>query len=177
MTVQLVEETVVTNLDAALEVNDTSTAVPVSRWGAFLASIVFATALASAGATVTVQVASHTGRKRFEVAESGTAVVESDPELVNQVEELFEQGASEFFEDGVHSAFSRSLLLMLAEHGGRLSWPSRNICFRPTLSRTSCRKHFAGWRTSAIRRRSWNVGASSSARCMIVRPVCATGRS
>jgi hypothetical protein len=122
MTVQFVEETVATNLDAALEANDTSTArplteVPVSRMGALVASFVLATALASAGAAGTVQIASHTGRRRFEVAESGTAVVESDPELVDHVKELFEQGASEFFEDGVHSAFSRSLLLTLAEHG------------------------------------------------------------
>lgn len=122
MTVQLVEETVSTNLDAALEANDTSTArpvtgVPVSRWGALIASVVLTTALASGGAGGPVQIASHTGRKRFEVAESGTAVLESDPELVNQVKDLFDQGASQFFEDGVHSAFSRSLLLMLAEHG------------------------------------------------------------
>lgn len=122
MTVQFVEETVATNLDDALEANETSTArpvteVPVSRWSTLIATVVIASALAYVGTGGTVQIASHTGRKRFEVAESGTAVVESDPELVNQVNELFEQGASEFFEDGVHSAFSRSLLLMLAEHG------------------------------------------------------------
>lgn len=122
MTVQFVEETVATNLDAAFEANDTSTARPVSqvpanRVGALIASVVLATALASAGAAGAVQIASHTGRRRFEVAQSATALVESDPELVNQVTDLFEQGGSEFFEDGVHSAFSRSLLLMLAEHG------------------------------------------------------------
>lgn len=122
MTLQFVEETVATSLDTALETNDTSTAspmteVPINRVGALVASIVLATALAAISPAGTVQIASHTTRRRFEVAESGTAVVDSDPELVNQVRELFEQGASEFFEDGVHSEFSRSLLLTLAEHG------------------------------------------------------------
>jgi HEAT repeat protein len=57
-------------------------------------------------------------RRRDEIAaESSTADVERDPELLKQVEEVFKQGASEFFQDGMFSHFSRSLLSLLAQNG------------------------------------------------------------
>ena len=50
-------------------------------------------------------------------AESSTAAVDVDPLLLAEIRELFEQGASEFFHDGVHSNFSRTLLTTLVQHG------------------------------------------------------------
>lgn len=51
------------------------------------------------------------------VAESSTAAVKRDVELLRQVQNIFEQGASEIFYDGVYSTFSRRLVAMLAQHG------------------------------------------------------------
>jgi len=60
----------------------------------------------------------YTGTRRHDtLSESETAGTECDPELVREVRELFEQGASEFFEDGMRSSFSRSLLWFLSRHG------------------------------------------------------------
>ena len=57
-------------------------------------------------------------RKRDEIAaESSTELFEVNPILLRQVRELFEQGASEFFQDGMHSIFSQRLIEMLARYG------------------------------------------------------------
>jgi hypothetical protein len=88
-----------------------------SRSGLFLAGLVLWAALITAGTAGTIP-EGYTRRRRDETtAESSTADVERDPELLNQVKRLFEQGASEFFQDGMYSAFSRALLVMLSQHG------------------------------------------------------------
>lgn len=56
-------------------------------------------------------------RRDDAIAESSTAETEVDPLMLQQVRELFDLGASEFFHDGMHSRFSRTLLRMLAGHG------------------------------------------------------------
>jgi hypothetical protein len=87
--------------------------LPVYRPGRFLASIVFGATLAVGG----TETQSWWRRRQDVVAESSTAAVEVTPFLLQEVRELFEQGASEFFRDGMHSNFSRRLLALLARHG------------------------------------------------------------
>jgi len=54
------------------------------------------------------------GRRREEFpAESSTLAAGVDPVLLQNVKDLFEKGASEFFHDGMDSNFSRSLLSLL----------------------------------------------------------------
>jgi hypothetical protein len=73
------------------------------------------TSVASFGA---VPVGSYFRRRQGEiVAESSTAEIECDPELVVRISELFERGASEFFRDGMSSDFSRALVAILAQNG------------------------------------------------------------
>jgi len=127
MTVQIVEETAATDRDITPKTDEdvgtsvrqdgSAPVVSLARPGLLIASVVVSAVLASGGVMPTVLI-NYTGRKRYEAAtESGTLAVECDPELVDQIRELFEQGASEFFQDGVHSAFSRTLLATLAQHG------------------------------------------------------------
>ncbi len=49
--------------------------------------------------------------------ESGTTEQECDPALLEHIREIFRRSRAEFFEDGMHSAFSRALLAVLAKHG------------------------------------------------------------
>jgi len=56
-------------------------------------------------------------RRDTVVAESSTLATEVNPHLVREIRDLFEQGACEFFQDGVESAFSRTLLRILKQHG------------------------------------------------------------
>jgi hypothetical protein len=51
------------------------------------------------------------------VAESSTADREVDYRLCEEVRELFEQGATEFFQDGMSSRFSGRLLKLISLHG------------------------------------------------------------
>jgi hypothetical protein len=86
----------------------------VRRPGQFIAAALLA-AMAGMGGTEPPFMVS---RRRDEaVTESSTELFEVDPVLLIHVRELFEQGASEFFEDGMRSNFSRSLLSMLTQHG------------------------------------------------------------
>lgn len=92
--------------------------VRLARPGLFLAGVVLIAGLATSGATGAFSVADLNRRRRDDVtAESSTGAVEVDPLLLKEIRELFEQGASEFFHDGVHSNFSRTLLQTLAQHG------------------------------------------------------------
>ena len=127
MTVERFKETASTRFDEApLETDEgASTGLPtnflpvrLTRPGLFVAGIVLSAALTAGGSLGAVSVADYARRRRDDVAaESSTAAVEIDPALLKDVRELFEQGASEFFRDGVHSNFSRTLLRTLAQHG------------------------------------------------------------
>ena len=92
--------------------------VRLARPGMFIAGLVVSAGLAAGGTLGAFSVADLRRRRRDDVtAESSTAAVEIDPLLLKEIRELFEQGASEFFHDGVHSNFSRTLLKTLAQHG------------------------------------------------------------
>lgn len=57
-------------------------------------------------------------RRRDEFpAESSTIAAAIDPVLLQDVKDLFEKGAAEFFQDGMDSNFSRSLLSLLGSRG------------------------------------------------------------
>lgn len=87
----------------------------VPRPGMLLAGFVLLAALSSPSVTVPVE---NYFRRRDELtAESSTADIERDAELTKQVEKIFEGGASEFFEDGMYSQFSRSLIGLLTQYG------------------------------------------------------------
>jgi hypothetical protein len=88
-----------------------------SRSGLFLAGLVLFAALTTAGVSGTAPTGIYSNRRRDEIAtESSTAEVERDPALLQQVESVFAQGASEFFEDGMSSNFSRSLMAFVAQY-------------------------------------------------------------
>ena len=92
--------------------------VAVRRPGPLIASIVLSVALATGGPLVAFSVPDvRRTRREDAAAESSTAAVEVDPLLLKEIRDLFDQGASEFFHDGVHSHFSRTLLKTLALHG------------------------------------------------------------
>lgn len=83
-----------------------------------IAGLVLSAALTTGGPVGAFSIADLSRRRRDDVAaESSTAHVDLDPLLLNEIRELFEQGASEFFRDGLHSNFSRTLLRTLAQHG------------------------------------------------------------
>lgn len=127
MTVELFEDSASTSPAHAPPQTDegASTALPTDvlavppTWPqSFIAGIVLSAALAAGGAQGTLSVADLRRRRRSDVAaESSTAAVEVDTFLLKEIRELFEQGATEFFHDGVHSNFSRTLLKTLARHG------------------------------------------------------------
>lgn len=89
----------------------------LAKSGMWVAGLFLLAALMTAGSTGTATVGTYLRRRDEIVAESSTAEVERHPELLRQVESVFEQGADEFFQDGMHSNFSRSLLAMLARYG------------------------------------------------------------
>lgn len=90
--------------------------VRLARPGLFIAGLVLSAALTTGGTVVTL--ADPTRRRSDDVAaESSTADLEIDRVLLDEVRELFEHGAAEFFHDGVQSNFSRTLLRMLALRG------------------------------------------------------------
>jgi hypothetical protein len=90
--------------------------VRLARPGLFIAGLVLSAALTTGGTLV--ELADPTRRRRVDVvAESSTVDTEIDGALLNEVCELFEQGAAEFFHDGMQSNFSRTLLRMLAMRG------------------------------------------------------------
>lgn len=127
MTVELFKDTASTSPEEAPPQTDegASTGLPadamgirLARPGLFIAGLVLSAALATGGPAGTFTFADVSRRRRDDVtAESSTAAVEVDPLLLKEIRELFEQGASEFFHDGVHSNFSHTLLKTLAQHG------------------------------------------------------------
>ena len=127
MTVERFKETASTSLEEVPPQTDgrASTGLPsdvvgvrLSRPGLFLAGIVLSAAMSTSGQPGAFSVADLSRRRRDDVtAESSTAGVEVDPRLFEEIRELFEQGGSEFFTDGMHGTFSRTLLKTLAQHG------------------------------------------------------------
>jgi hypothetical protein len=128
MTIRFIEETATTAGDSespSLAGEDSaSTAAspfgsPLSKPGRFIAGVVLAAALSAGGPTGLATLTTGFGsRRRYAIAgESGTEAREVDLALQHEVQELFEQASSEFFQDGVHSYFSRRLLVLLAERG------------------------------------------------------------
>jgi len=89
----------------------------LERSGVLLAGLVLWAALTTAGPTGTAPIGPYFRRRNEIAAESSTAELERDPELAKQVEQIFKQGASEFFQDGMYGHFSRALLAVLAQHG------------------------------------------------------------
>ena len=90
--------------------------VRLARPGLLVAALVLSAALG--GTQGVFSVADLSRRRRYDIAaESSTATVEADPILLKKIRDLFELGASEFFHDGVHSSFSRTLLRLLAHNG------------------------------------------------------------
>jgi hypothetical protein len=120
----LTEESAATSLerDEELAVPESGTAATEVPWrnrrGQFLASIVLTAALSISPGSAIIEAG--TGRRRnTELSESDTSDEQPDPALVSEARELFDRGASEFFEDGMHSSFSKALLKFLAAHGRR----------------------------------------------------------
>jgi hypothetical protein len=56
-------------------------------------------------------------RRREIVAGAESVLASVDPALVEQMRQILERGASEFFEDGVESNFAQELLLSVMNHG------------------------------------------------------------
>jgi hypothetical protein len=125
MTTQVLEETAATSSDqdstterGASTINpELKTQVSIWRPGLVVAGAVLAAALAAGGSQFTLTT-SQRRRLDSEFAASGTAAFECDAEILDEVRLLFDQGATEFFHDGLHSHFSRRLLDLLARHGG-----------------------------------------------------------
>jgi hypothetical protein len=83
-----------------------------------LATLFLLAVLSTAAPTGTAPAIEAYPRRRDQiVAESSTSDVECDLEVRRQIEQVFEQGASEFFQDGMYSHFSRSLMAILAQYG------------------------------------------------------------
>jgi hypothetical protein len=129
MTIQLVEETAATGLDT-VHIREDSAATGMSRQtaellmksarpgpGPLVAAFVLSAALTSGAAMGIAPVVMNTGRRDEISAESSTTLPEYDSELLDQISDLFERGASEFFHDGVQSAFSKGLLTIVAHRG------------------------------------------------------------
>ena len=101
---------------------ESSTALPedtieVSRRRAkWLATLVLGAAMAT-GPVPSPYTHLYSRRQDEFPAESSTLASAIDPVLLQNVKDLFEKGASEFFHDGMDSNFSRSLLSLLGSRG------------------------------------------------------------
>ncbi len=125
MIVQHFEETAATSSEQILVQTDhgVSTSrtpdvmgVRLLRPGLFIAGIVLSAALSSGGQTGN-SISLPPRRNDDVICESSTSAVEVGPVLLEEVRELFEQGGSEFFHDGMHSKFSQRLVRTLSQHG------------------------------------------------------------
>jgi hypothetical protein len=88
------------------------------RPGPFFAGVVLAAALTVVGPSPAIATPEFLLRRRYgSLAESGTEALEVDRHLLAEVRQLFEQGATEFFQDGTQSRFSVEFLRLLAERG------------------------------------------------------------
>ena len=123
MTRHLISETASTSeerrqpLDAAVSASPTLERRVGARAGKLLAGLVLVTMLTTAGATGTAPLNAYLRRRDEVLAESSTADFERDPEMLRQVDEIFRQGATEVFQDGMYTMFSRSLLAFLRQYG------------------------------------------------------------
>lgn len=106
-------EPVPTELQGASGLVSSSTATGM-RTGRLLVNAFLAAALSTGSPIYEIIAAS---RRTEEDAESSTRLPECDPALFREVEDLFENGADEFFQDGITSNFSRSLLRLVGIHG------------------------------------------------------------
>ena len=126
MTAQLLEETAATGSEQDITTEPGAsttnpalkTQVPIWRPGLVVAVAVLAAALAAGGSHSNTLTTSPRRRLDGEFAESGTAAFECDVEILDEVRRLFDEGAGEFFQDGLHSHFSHCLLNLLARNGG-----------------------------------------------------------
>lgn len=122
---QLAEETAATSFlevgAADAEETTASTAIPtqVSMWrpGLVVATAVLLAALSSGGSEFGAFGSSARRKEGDEFSDAGTAVPEIDADLLDEIRTLFDEGATEFFHDGLHSEFSRSLLALIASRG------------------------------------------------------------
>jgi hypothetical protein len=100
------------------ELTEASTSIPPTptKSGLVMAKIILSAAMFASDTIFTPR-----GFKSGFIApymiESSTAISVIDPQLKQEVRRLFDQGAYEFFQDGMSSPFSQSLLSMLALHG------------------------------------------------------------
>ncbi|MGE0363257.1 MAG: HEAT repeat domain-containing protein [Vicinamibacterales bacterium] len=127
MTIQLVEDTAATidEPEAVLQCDDSSSSTaPEARSakqmqpGMLVAALLVAATLTAGGATGVSGFRPYFAPRRLEEwTDSATGETECSPELTQEVRDLFALGSSEFFEDGLHSRFSRALLMMLSLHG------------------------------------------------------------
>lgn len=75
-------------------------------------------ALVLSGVSVSPQPIAPSSWRRGEIAISAESSPESiNPELAKHMRQIFEKGASEFFEDGMDSNFAKELLLSVMGHG------------------------------------------------------------
>ncbi len=126
MTTQLLEETAATSderdapADPGTSTRDPALKTRITMWrpGLTVAGAVLAALLAAGGSQFEALTSSRRRTLHTAVAESSTATSECDAELFDKVRRLFEEGAGEFFQDGLYSQFARSLLDLLATHGG-----------------------------------------------------------
>ena len=113
-------ETALPTGDNAIQA-ESSTALPQdtiqsSRRAKWLAAIVLGAAMATG--PVPSSVTHPYSRRRGEFpAESSSLAAAIDAVLLQNVKDLFEKGAAEFFQDGMDSNFSRSLLSLLGSRG------------------------------------------------------------
>ena len=102
------------NLSKVVQVTGTSTSP-----GPFLARFVLSAVMATTGAEgyLPLGISRYRGGSHT-IAHSSTVLNEEvDPALTLEIRRLFDEGAREFFRDGMQSNFSRSLLRLLHEHG------------------------------------------------------------
>jgi HEAT repeat protein len=119
---QVVEETAATSLelgdDTETAGTSSSTTIPaIRRLGLVAATAVLFTALSLGGSQFADLGSSVRRKEGDEFSDTATAVSETDAELVEEVRALFDEGATEFFQDGIQSQFSRSLVALLATKG------------------------------------------------------------
>jgi hypothetical protein len=101
---------------------ESSTALPQDtieasrRRAKWLAAVVLGAAMATGPVPSAFTHLNSRRRDEFP-AEGSTLAAAIDPVLLQNVRDLFEKGASEFFHDGMDSNFSRSLLSLLGSRG------------------------------------------------------------
>lgn len=94
---------------------ETSATPPAALAITIARQLVLAVALSSL--SISPQWAEPSIRRRLEAVAAETSPAEIDPVLVKQIRQMFERGASEFFQDGMESNFARELILSVREYG------------------------------------------------------------